>query len=200
MLARDQARSKASSEDHAKTCAKALNEQPNARSPWIDVHPSEKLVARLNVPPNSAKPFKYSNSGELVVMFRPNATDRMRCKYGNDYPVAICRGPKTCISSWYTGLKLPSVNGRIQGIIKNSGSEAIDVIVIVCFCAQSIRPRLRPIVIDIQRLHDQKMKSDNHRPSNRKPRRVLRISCNPRHRGNADAIGHKMPFEPPPIA
>ena len=88
--------------------------------------------------------------------------------------------------------------GRVA--IDSGIHDLIDVFVIVRFVPQFICPRLRPIVINIQCLHDQKMESDNDRPSDRKPRRVLRISGEPRHRGNADAIGHEMPFEPPPIA
>ena len=85
-----------------------------------------------------------------------------------------------------------TINGRIYDLI--------DVFVIICFGPQFKCPHLRPIIIDIQCLHDQEMKSNTDSQSNRKPRRVLAIPCNPRRRGNANAISHKMPFEPPPIA
>ena len=114
-----------------KACADAKTETAGQKTQLLDLLAGETLVAKLKLMAGTSAPFEYASPTEQSVMFRANATASLRCKYGNDYPISICYGAEQCLGSWFAGRKFPSQNGRIRGTVKNTGTDPIDVIVVI---------------------------------------------------------------------
>lgn len=130
----DQARTTVKSmndQQTSKACTDAKAEPQGYKSSMLDLLAGEILVAKLSVPGGSSLPFEYASATEQNVMFRADASARLRCKYGNDYPISICYASEPCVSSWFAGRKFPSQNGRVRGVVKNGGAEPIDVTVVI---------------------------------------------------------------------
>lgn len=112
-------------------CSAAKDEPIGGKTVLLDIQPGEKLISRFVVAPGGSRPFAHPSPNAQLVMSRANATARLQCKFGTNYPVSICYAGEPCLSTWYGGRIMQAVDGRIRGVIKNTADEGIEVIVFV---------------------------------------------------------------------
>lgn len=112
-------------------CSAAKDEPLGGKTALLDIQAGEELISRVVVAAGSSQPFVHPSPNAQLVLFRANATARLQCKFGTNYPVSICYAGEPCLGTWYGGRIMQAVDGRIRGIIKNTADESIEVIVFV---------------------------------------------------------------------
>lgn len=107
-------------------CGKPISSVENSMlKPMTD----EREIARFSLSPGQTHDVSYLASNPLTVMFRVAGNEAMHCKYPNS-PVGMSTDGKIWMHSYYGGRPLDPVNGKIALMFKNTGDEAVSVLVV----------------------------------------------------------------------